>query len=184
MCGERMKTILIVIIIICGAFFVCKSVNDIPLKEKLTNEVEFATAQELEGLYDLELCGFGGGTLGGVRTLSLDFTSRGFLERKEARRLVVSCFEVFLRNINNHLELRPLLVEYPFSTSRVEIAIHIPDGRRNPRRQDALAFVYISKGKIRYNQMDSSDKLQTVHEETLEEALKIVREEMQDAKLV
>src|SRR5262245_41673489 len=88
-------------------------------KNTYADDVQFTTAKDLMQMYNLGLNGFGGSSLGGLKHLSLNFTIGRPLTIEEGRRLALSCFEIFLRNINNHAALRPFLVEYPFPPSRV-----------------------------------------------------------------
>lgn len=149
--------------------------------EKLTNELLSKTSCEISEKYGLELAGFGGGTIYGVAELSLDFNSNENLTVNQARKKIVGCAEIFLRNINSNRDLRPMLIKYPFSSSRISLSIGVCYGMLDSQRvPGVLMTCSLYKGIVTYRTIKektpfiSIDKKAVMLKETYEEAKRIV----------
>jgi hypothetical protein len=109
-----------------------------------------------------------------------------------ARRLLVSVVEAFLIEVGSNSSIRTQLEVFPFVSDRVNVNICFRDQNYIELGQ-GIASVYLYKGKIRYERYDISEytgqypakgKHFKIHEETYEEALKIVKEQGGPLKLI
>jgi hypothetical protein len=100
----------------------------------------------------------------------------------EARCIIVSLANSFVKEVNYDAELRPLLDVYPFPIEFVEIGIHFIDQNKIELGQ-GVSYVYLAKNNLKYegyNIIEYSDqypamgKHYKIHEETYSEALEIV----------
>lgn len=131
--------------------------------------------------------GGGGGEGRKFKHLNLDFDTREQLTVEEARRYFLEGVMSFYADINEHEEFRNKFVEWPFPLERLDYAIHVcneqwiwlefPDGVTPDYRISVVRLSPKSK-KILY-EVDVPGKrfLETIHTETLEEALAILKAE-------
>lgn len=152
--------------------------------DPLIHSVSAKTSRDIQKKYQLHACGIGASAMDGVEELSLDFASSKELTIDEARRLLVSCVEIFLGNINSDKKLRLVLMEYPFPPSRISLAIGIRNDMGDSERvPGVLMACRLFKGIVRYETIKeptffiSADKVFVIHSETYEEAKRIVENE-------
>lgn len=117
------------------------------------------------------------GMMDQVNKLGVMFELYQPLKKDEAREIIVDCVIEFLDDINNNLEIRPYLVNYPFTLENIEIAI-FPKMSYNVEAYDPYINVVSNiKGKIKYATVSPEDtfKYKMVEYEDFEEALRIVQ---------
>jgi len=146
--------------------------------ELLANRVIKQTAEQLRSEKDLRAIGTVGQMMGDIQLLGVEFFYYHLVNLSEARELLVYASRVFLNNINENKEVRPYLHNYPFTEKNIEVKIwmHQPDGKEPP--QGDIEVVSLRNGKMLYRLTAPSQfaPWPVLHEETYEEALKIVGE--------
>lgn len=103
----------------------------------------------------------------------------------ESRRLLVSVAEGLLKQVNSNQEIVPLLESYPLESDSLHITFFIQD-ENQIGLGSGVSEVYFSGGMIKYRRYEiekysstypADGKHYTIHEETYDEALKIVKEQ-------
>ncbi len=113
-----------------------------------------------------------------VKLLGLDFQVKGPLSKIEIRRLLISLSDEFLFCINDDLELRPYLEQYPFTIQNVEIDLFLVDSNRRDLNHPYIGIAGISKGKLDYLTLTRTDIPEIVSEniELYEDALECIKD--------
>lgn len=119
-----------------------------------------------------------------VEIITLGYDTGKKLDVREGRILLVKCVSKLLEELNASKELRPYLDHYPFSAKGIRFSIHSYDQKREKFGDGALAYVLLSylgqsqKTVVHYRTYDPiTDDYITCHQESYEEAEKIVRSE-------
>ncbi len=133
------------------------------------------TAIELNKEKKMQLIGIGGAMMHEVEELDMDFVISEKLELKQARELMVFTVSLLLKNVNTNEEIRPYLVHYPFTAKDLSIIITSTQYQDTP-----IIGAFLSFDKIRYKIPGEPMSIQ-IHEETYEEALKIIEKEKEDS---
>ena len=148
---------------------------EIPEHEKIADRITARTVQKIEAETGLRLMGIGGGMMNQVRMMAISFEQLGEITMEQGRELVIYCMNEYLSAINGSEEIRPFLVHYPFITKDIQIDIYI---RKQDRREvsiGTLCVVGAIKGKLQYDiKQPGLPSLRQVHEETYDEAVKIL----------
>ncbi len=144
--------------------------------EKIADKITYETARKIERQTSLHICGVGGGSLSGqLRKLNMSFECRKELNMEQGRKLVLYCVNEYLSAINANKEIRPNLIHFPFTPEDVEIDIFIQKPDRSDVPIGSLSVVSEVDGKVIYKVHEPDPIiLRRVHEETFEEALKLV----------
>ncbi len=125
------------------------------------------------------------GTANFIVSYSLPKKRYDFVSLKEARSLLISVAESFLKEINSSEEVRPYLDFYPCTNDLIDITLYFRD-ENSIQLGQGISSVFFAHGKIEYERYDireyrstypSIGKNFTVHEETYAEALDIVRQQ-------
>ena len=168
-----MKNIFITVFfsLMCG----CSQTEDY---EILADRVINQTANQLEKEKDLSCSGTGGRMMGDIQAVGLEFQYFHLVNLEESRKLLVYAIQIFLKNINGNKEIRPYLHEYPFNTKNIEITIWIyqPDGYEPAPGN--IQCVTLRSNTLLYKiaTLNKSGDWPILHEETYEEALKVLAE--------
>jgi len=121
--------------------------------------------------------GTGGGGVGKIKTIDVSFECYQEMNISQARKLLLECVGGFLVEINKTPELKQYSREFPFTFKNVNISIiFISIKTRNFIYSPLIASARIDEGNIMYN-IYHDEQLDTIKEETYEEALKIVEQE-------
>ncbi len=121
------------------------------------------------------LSGIGSAMPDKIHELDVDYVSSIHVNVEQARKLFIDHSQSFLDKINGDAALRPYLVEYPFTEKNIDFRLSFEN---NLKYYDPpyIAFVFLVNNKIYYNYYDNQKKkFMDAHEETYQEALKIVR---------
>ncbi|HEY2810972.1 MAG TPA: hypothetical protein VGJ00_06250 [Rhabdochlamydiaceae bacterium] len=147
-------------------------------KEKLADEISFRIAEQLYTEKGLQPCGFGGGTMDKVRELVLCFFCYKRIDIDEARELLMSAGNMFLDAINEDERIRPYLINYPFLPKNIGIEIYFKElNGSNIKEPGKLHVAWLMNGLLTYDDENLETKrLQTIHKETFEEAIEILKE--------
>ena len=149
----------------------------VPEYEKMADRITAKTAKKIEKETGLRLCGTGGGMMNHIRMMAMSFDCSHEIDIEQARELVLHCANEYLNAINSNEEIRPHLVQYPFMPKNVQIDIFIHPSDQREIPTGSLVVVSTSYGMISYMVRGTgSERLKDVHEETYEEAVKIVEQ--------
>lgn len=172
-------TIFAIILTICGAtmgYSIFKPTSDD--YEKLADEITAKTAKKLKAEKDLILVGTGGRMMDDIKMMGMAFEYHKIVNIEEARKLLVYCIEEYLYAINSNKKIQPCLHNYPFTAKNIEIEIYIrnPDGSNVSLNEIKVAAA--TGGEMSYY-VDYPEKhtIKAIHEETYEEALRILLKE-------
>ena len=118
----------------------------------------------------------GGCFIDDVKEISVSFDKADKSDIPESRILLVNCVEEFLRRINADEDVRPFLVQYPFTNENVNISIGFIEPKEDADLQN-IVHAFNVKGEAVYSIYDKPhDRYKPTFEEPYEEALKIVKE--------
>ncbi len=148
-----------------------KNYRNQPEYVRLAYEIMQNTANELQNAKKLKLVGFGGGMMYEIENLHLSFLSFDNQKLFQARDLIVFSIRLFLKNINTNEKIRPYLKSYPFTSKNISIFINIQNA------DTSINGVALTANKIVYDVPGKEKTFEQIHEETYEEALKIVESE-------
>jgi hypothetical protein len=149
------------------------STDKISEKQQLASKLKAKAAKEISQKYGLTPSGSGGQMLDEIKMLYLAFECRRPLTLDETRSLMVHCVNDFLITINENEEIRPYLVNYPFTAKNIEMAIFFQDCAGKDLGN--LMIVSIDRGTIRYKVSDPSDFIRTALEESFDQAKEICK---------
>ena len=141
----------------------------------LADNIINKTANELKKEKRLHLIGHGGSMMYDVKKLGISFVSIDEITIEEGRKLIQYCAQKLLSNINSNKQIRPYLNTVPFEVKDIDVAISFRE--RDTEKNYSIDFISMHYGKIIYDISDKEEVLKTIHEETYEEALKIVESE-------
>jgi len=130
---------------------------------------------------NLCLMGIGTSMPDTIHKFNLTFVTYQNLNVNQARILFINSTQKLLDRVNVNRQIRPYLNNYPFNAKNLDFTIMFEDIRGNFVNPPHIAFVSLTDGKIRYNINDPiTDEFNKIHSETYEEALRIVREQLQN----
>ncbi len=153
--------------------------DDSPAYVRYVDEVTCAFLNEMYKEYGFE-CGASGGSMPhDVQEISVKLIAYQSATVEEAREWVIKATERFAQIINAHEKIRPFLREYPFPSSRADVAISF----RNPKKSFSLstknnvAYVLQARNKIYYQAENPNNPYmyRDIKDESYAEALKIVQ---------
>ena len=148
----------------------------IPEHAKQAHRVRDAFIVDMYKKHGLVCCGIGGGCMDNIKVINVSFDQKKESDIPEARVLLVNCVEEFLRRINADEDVRPFLVQYPFTNENVNISIGFIEPKEDADLQN-IVHAFNVKGEAVYSIYDKPhDRYKPTFEEPYEEALKIVKE--------
>ena len=131
---------------------------------------------------DLHPCGTGAQMMDEIKMLYFAFHYYHEINIENARKLITKAGDSILNKINGCEKIRPYLVNYPFKPENVEVAIFLnnPDGSKLP--PEKLRAIIMKKGSVKYENgiLDSNGYDAIVCEETYEEALAKLQQELKE----
>jgi hypothetical protein len=159
---------LVIIMISCDN----ETPNYVKLAHKITNKV----AKKLEKEKGLVLIGTGGGMMDDIKLMYMGFQYFKEVDLDTARKLLVYCIDEYLSAINSDEKVRPYLHNYPFTAKNIEINIWIytPD-KKTPFGKICCISAIEGALLLYYIKPSENQPIETICEETYEEALKIVK---------
>lgn len=170
----KIKLFFFVILLIIGIFFT-KSIsansgaNYVNIADKITDK----TADELKKSESLRLIGTGGQMMDNIKLMRMIFQLRKELDIDGARVLLLKAAHLYLTNINQNHEIRPYLVQAPFTIKNIEISVFFcrADGSTSPTQK--LISASIIDGILSYKKDHPTDRfdLIIVKKESYNEAL-------------
>src|ERR1700722_17525785 len=97
--------------------------NNYSPKSRLINEISIKAAMQLKREKNLRPCGFGSEAMHQIHMLALSFDYYNQITVEEARDLIITSGNLFLKKINEDERIRPFLNNYPFLPENIEIRI-------------------------------------------------------------
>ncbi|MCB1067832.1 MAG: hypothetical protein KDK56_06565 [Simkania sp.] len=152
----------------------------IPPYEKMANQITAETADRIRTQFNLDPVGSGGAMMHDVKVMALSFNCYRPLSIDESRELVINCVNEYLKSVNENKEIRPYLHNFPFNEQNIELVIFIFEDNKFTKIQSGqVSSVSTLNGKIRYKTRSAEDqyKREILHQETYEEALRILKEQ-------
>jgi hypothetical protein len=128
---------------------------------------------------DWSLVTIGGSFNNKIHELNLKYSVNQKVDVTLARNMIVHTMIKFKNYLNQNSNIQLYLDEIPFEEKKIEMGLLFQNefGKFFPL-EESLAFVSTISEKIIYTSYDKTqDKLIKIHEETFEEALKILNEE-------
>jgi len=144
------------------------------LKERCVYEIVNLFNKEVYEKYRLSCSGVGGSMPYDITKIGVRLDTNRKISIEEARELQVRSTERLVEMINASEKIRPYLIEYPWTSSRVEIAISSSkdDGSCY---EDGVSFIFQAKEKLfYYGKQDEHSLGPKILEETYVDAKKIV----------
>ena len=146
--------------------------------EKIADKITEKTAKKLKEQKGLSLAGTGGQMMDDIQMMMMGFNFYKVVDIETTRQLLFDSVQEYLSAINSNERIRPYLHNYPFTAQNVEIVIYFynPDGSKVPPGKINIAAA--NQGEVVYY-IDSTENhtIKPIHEETYEEALKLVNNE-------
>lgn len=117
--------------------------------------------------------GTGAAMMGDIQEICVDLDKVGNFEFSEARTYVISKAELLIKMMNEDIEIRPYLHDYPATAKNISFAINFttPEGKEVP-------YPYISRVSVLLGDLDYyvKDKRESIFCEPYEKALLEYRE--------
>ena len=128
----------------------------------------------------LSVSGSGQGYSDAVEELIISFDSKTLLTLPEARKLYVEIVEGFIQKVNSNKNIRPFLLEYPFTADNASIKLSFID-KNHPKGctfSPYITYISVVNGEVDYSIYDmETEMLDTLHSEPYKVALEIVKSE-------
>jgi hypothetical protein len=124
--------------------------------------------------YGLQCSGIGGSYMDDVKLIKIYYDIDKKFDIDHARKLVMKSANRLLELYNEDETIRPFLHAYPFSYDNIVICIGFKFDRiHDYGKNQYVSMVYLSKGKISYNESKDGCAWE-IMEETCEEAKKLI----------
>lgn len=144
-------------------------------QELLVNNISKKIAKDLSNQYGIYYSGVGGDIKDDIKKLALSFNCYREINIEEARKLLVSCSQKYLNEINESNDLRSYLHNFPFSINDMEVSIYFFKPNRANVDINQLCIAEVVYGTLFYKKWKSEYSMEKILEESFEEALQIVR---------
>ncbi len=142
--------------------------------------IRSSVSERLARKYNMCIVGTIDGMMYNVNKLGVMFHIYRPLTLEEAREIYVDCVLEFLNEINNNEEIRPYLVNYPFTLQNVDISIASRTSIYTDYYDPFIYYVMNIKDKVYYVTKPPENKFdRKEHIETFDEALSIVQANFQ-----
>ncbi len=167
---------LIGFLLILGLIHISRCFGEVDY-ERLADKVTNQTAKRLLIEKNLHCVGISGGMMGLIQRMGMVFDYNKSVSLEEARRLAVYAMGKYRKDINASKEIRPYLIEYPFPIDRLKISISFyKDDSLSQVDADQISTIFLFGDIVQYCLPSKGESI-VLHQETYEEALKIVQEE-------
>ena len=145
--------------------------NNYSPKSRLINEISIKAAMQLKREKNLRPCGFGSEAMHQIHMLALSFDYYNQINIEEARDLIITAGNLFLKKINENEQIRPYLNKHPFLPKNIEIRIFLYKKNSSNLEIDDLKIISLTEGIIRYKVGAPKGKFfETILTETFDEA--------------
>ena len=165
--------ILCIIFVYFALFYKLTDPDDYCAKiDKITD----AFVKDMHKKHGLVCYGKGGSCMDNIKRISLSLKKAVKSDIPESRVLLVNCVEEFLKRVNTDEDVRPFLVQYPFTNENIEISIVFKGPEQIGDQQDIIDVFNMEERVIYYGYDKTHNKEKVMLREPYEEALKIVKE--------
>lgn len=174
----------ILLIIIIPMITSCIATSGDPDYSVLAQQIVGAYAIEAKKNRGLSVGGYGGSMASDLKRVFVNFNGNQKIDVAQARRLYVEIIDGLLDGFNKNKEIRPYLLNYPFTYKNLEITLSFTDDQNHHMSNGYIAFVFISKKDevIVYDSYDQVErKLYDIYEEPYNEAVRTLREEQSNS---
>lgn len=183
-----MKNFLIfVLLIVFVLFMYIAYINQPDEKNDLKQKMIYEFSKEQLKKRNLRLSAMGSGSSkvkDKFNLLIVDFETKNEITIAAGRRLLIEISKEFLENINQNKELEKHLFPYPFNIKGIEMDLSVSDPINTYKyypemeNENKISYLFLHDGVIRYYiYITENGERQKVHQETYEEALKILEKE-------
>lgn len=151
---------------------------EIPKSEQSVNKLLYHIANTFEKKYNLNAIATNVSMPGGVvKKLGLDFQIHGPLSKEELRKILVALAQEFLNFVNEDVDVRFFLKQYPFEIKNIEITLFLIDSKGFEIKDPNIGISGISNGKLDYQMLIFTDIpiVKNESEETYDDALKTLQ---------
>ena len=170
--------VVVIVAVVVFAFFYSTSRIEEEWADKsdrVSNTITRELADKLYNERELLLIGTGGGIRDTVHKLNLGFNYYHEVSLEEARELIVYVVSTCLSEINTHTEWSPYFSEYPVTAKTLDISIYVKKSDQTRFSLEAINGISAIEGAVEYKIiLPGIAPIQTIHEETCQEALAIV----------
>lgn len=176
---KKIAIFLFILIICCsfvGFFFNNSGDDEMPLKDQIALKVINETAKTIEKKYKLHPIGTAMSGMDKFRSLGIQFETEGLLSKEQARVLLIACVQELLKNINSNEEIKPLLINNPFTHENVSFTLFIRDKNNNKLYHPNISVAALGSCGLEFitNDPDNEFKYKEKCQETYEEAYQLV----------
>ena len=147
--------------------------SSVPYDQNLRYQLIQDYSKEMQKKKNLTMIAIGGGQQG--RLFCISYSTQQNVNLEQARELLVDTCEGFLQRVNNDQKFRPYMVEYPYNGTNIDIMIRFVDSNDYRAQPPYIALAANYQGKVCYRTSNMKEDLIHCHEETYEEACKIVK---------
>ena len=178
---KYLKTISIFTLIISATLFTknldAHSIPEFAISEReiIANKITLQTTQELEKKYNLIPVGTGGSMMDNIKMMALSFRYFGEINIDTSRELIVKAIEHYLKNINANTEIKTYLNNYPFTPGNIELRLFLTRPNYQDFPPEQLDCITAWDGNIEYKTHNKNKKITSLHNETYEEAVVILK---------
>lgn len=151
MCAIKMKKLMILGVL--TAFFsgCCADFPHVEAAHKFSNKF----TSRIEKKYDIICHGSGGAMVDNIKQVITKFTCYEKVNVDQARYMFVNIMEQYLLEINQDLEIRPYLEQYPVPIEGYGLSIAFVDSHYQLRSSSNVTYVFLTKqGYIIYDSWD------------------------------
>lgn len=151
----------------------------------IVNRLRNNIAEEIKNKYDLELIGIGGSMPDCVlHYFTLSFAVQKNVNLDEARRLILNVAHEYLDLINNNVEIKYYMLQYPFDEKNVDIAIFFKNPDNTSVQHPYISIASFCEGKLWYMTHNDREKLtyKTKFNETYQEAIERFKQVQRNEK--
>ncbi|WP_420421709.1 hypothetical protein [Simkania sp.] len=147
---------------------------------KISSEIMAEYINDINMTYGVSCYGSGGSFLDNVKMISLSFSASNMnLSIDQSRIMIVNAVESLLKRVNDDERIHPYLEHFPFSSRGIKISFSFHNNKGERVSEEFVAYASTDeKGRVFYSGYDhKAEKFKDLHQETYEEALRIVREQ-------
>ncbi len=157
--------------------------EELPTVDIIIDKVISKTLSKLQQKQPLSMIGIGGEQKNGKeKAIDVSLALNKILNKEECRELVVECLELYLKDINDSVELKQYLYETPFTNKNLELRIFLTKPNGGDIVDPDICIISVVNGIISYRVQAANDKYTyTTTKESYEEALKIVQDKKIDS---
>ena len=137
---------------------------------QIIDKVTDQTESILKKRYKLRAIGVGGGITGREQNLALELEYDQFVKQDQARYLIVSAAEEYLKQLNAHTELENCKFKFPFTMNNLDMAVCFHQQPAYFAPPGELTWVSLDNNILRYSVRRGEYETECVLQETFDEA--------------